>query len=168
MVRMEATPDRNWSLGLILEHDILRGMGDIIGSNHDETINGNENSNGLTGRGGNDNLNGGAGGDVYFYIGSDAAAFGNDRIFDDSGTDAIVVNHFSDIVGAPQKIGNDLLITLRGGTIRIVDHFAGHAVENIFDGNGNSMVLATGLIGGNAPGIIAGGQWWRDPGRQRW
>jgi Ca2+-binding RTX toxin-like protein len=140
-----------------LEHDVLRGIADVIGSNHDETINGNENSNGLTGRGGNDNLNGGAGGDVYFYLGSAGVAFGNDRIFDDSGTDAIVVNSFSDIVGAPQHVGDDLLITLTGGTIRILEHFAGHQVENIFDANGNSMVLATGLIGGNAPGIIAGG-----------
>ena len=53
-----------------------------------------------------------------------------------------------------QRSGNDLLLTLPGGTIRIVDHFNGHAVENIIDANGNSMVLATGLIGGSAPGII--------------
>jgi Ca2+-binding RTX toxin-like protein len=140
----------------VLEHDVLREIEDVIGSNHDETINGNENANGLTGRGGNDNLNGGAGGDVYFYIGATGLPFGNDQIFDDSGTDAIVVNSFSDILGA-QHVGNDLLLTLTGGTIRIVDHFGTHPVENIFDANGNSMVLANGLTGGNAPGIIAGG-----------
>jgi Ca2+-binding RTX toxin-like protein len=140
----------------VLEHDVLREIEDVIGSNHDETINGNENANGLTGRGGNDNLNGGAGGDIYFYIGATGLPFGNDQIFDDSGTDAIVVNSFSDILGA-QHVGNDLLLTLTGGTIRIVDHFGTHPVENIFDANGNSMVLATGLIGGNLPGIIASG-----------
>jgi Ca2+-binding RTX toxin-like protein len=139
-----------------VEQDVLRGIENVIGSNHAETINGNEQDNGLIGRGGNDNLNGGAGNDTYNYVGSFGVAFGNDRIFDESGTDAIRVNSFSDIVGAPQHVGNDLLITLTGGTIRIVDHFAGHAVENIIDINGNSMVLATGLVGGNAPGIITG------------
>src|SRR5205823_3734863 len=56
-----------------------------------------------------------------------------------------------------QRSGNDLVLTLPGGTIQIVDHFNGHTVENIIDANGNSMVLATGLVGGNLHGIIAGG-----------
>ncbi len=139
-----------------VEHDVLRDIEDVFGSNHNETINGNEQDNFLAGRGGNDNLNGGAGNDIYSYIGSFGVAFGNDRIFDDSGTDAITVNSFSDILGA-QHVGNDLILTLTGGTIQIIDHFAGHQVENVFDANNNFMVLATGLIGGNLPGIIAGG-----------
>jgi Ca2+-binding RTX toxin-like protein len=143
-------------LGTILEQDVLRSIENVIGSNHDETINGNEQDNGLTGRGGNDNLNGGAGNDTYFYTGSFGVAFGNDRISDSSGTDAIAVNSFSDILGA-KHVGNDLILTLTGGTIQIVNHFAGQQVENIVDANGNSMVLATGLTGGNLPGIIAAG-----------
>ena len=147
----------------MVEHDVLQGIVNVIGSNHDETINGNEQANEFAGRGGNDNLNGGGGNDIYSYFGSLGVAFGNDRIFDDTGVDEILVNNFSDVIGA-QHVGDDLILTLAvdgtttvAGTIRIVGHFAGHQVENIVDGNGNSMVLATGLTGGNAPGIIAGG-----------
>jgi Ca2+-binding RTX toxin-like protein len=134
---------------------VLRGIENVIGSNHNETINGNEQDNALIGRGGDDNLNGGAGNDTYNYIGSFGVAFGNDRISDASGTDAIMVDSFV-TVGA-QHDGNDLILTLPGGTIRIVNHFAGQQVENIVDANHNSMVLATGTTGGNSPGIIAAG-----------
>jgi Ca2+-binding RTX toxin-like protein len=140
----------------VVEHDVLRDIAFVIGSNRAETINGNEQDNALAGRGGDDNLNGGAGNDIYNYQGSFGVAFGNDRIFDDSGTDSIRVDSFSDILNA-QRTGNDLILTLANGTIQIVDHFGTHQVENIVDANGNSMVLATGLIGGNLPGIIAGG-----------
>jgi Ca2+-binding RTX toxin-like protein len=139
----------------------LRGIENVIGSNHNETINGNEQANFLDGRGGNDNLDGGDGGDTYNYAGDQS--FGNDTIFDSSGDDAVIVTSFSDVIGA-QHVGNDLLLTLVAdgtttiaGTIRIVDHFNGHQIEDIFDAQGNEMVLATGLTGGNAPGIIAGG-----------
>src|SRR5262249_18199091 len=43
------------------------------------------------------------------------------------------------------------------GSFRVAGHFNGHAIESLVDAAGNSMVLATGLIGGNLPGIIAGG-----------
>src|SRR5258707_1593006 len=39
-----------------VEHDVLRDIEDVFGSNHNETINGNEQDNFLAGRGGNDNL----------------------------------------------------------------------------------------------------------------
>jgi Ca2+-binding RTX toxin-like protein len=144
-----------------VEHDVLRSIENVVGSNHDETINGNEQANFLDGRGGNDTLNGGDGGDTYYY--ADEQNFGNDTIFDSSGVDAIIVTNFSDVIGA-QHVGDDLILTVAfdgtttiAGTIRIVDHFNGHQVEDIFDAQGNEMVLATGLTGGNAPGIIAGG-----------
>jgi Ca2+-binding RTX toxin-like protein len=147
----------------VVEHDVLEGIENIIGSNHSETINGNEQANILIGRGGNDNLNGGDGGDVYNYLGSFGQNFGNDKIFDSSGNDTIAVTNFSDVVGS-QRDGNDLILTLVvdgtttvAGTIRIVDHFGSHQVESIVDSHGNSMVLATGLTGGNAPGIITAG-----------
>jgi Ca2+-binding RTX toxin-like protein len=53
-----------------------------------------------------------------------------------------------------QHVGNDLVVTMANGSFRIVDHFSGHTIENIADG---TMVLATGLVGGNGSGIIAGG-----------
>jgi hypothetical protein len=40
--------------------------------------------------------------------------------------------------------------------ITIVNEFAGRPIESIADRFGHSLVLATGLIGGNLPGIIAG------------
>jgi Ca2+-binding RTX toxin-like protein len=117
-------------------------------------IQGDAGSDHLIGLGGDDELDGGANNDVYDYRGSFGVAFGNDRISDDSGLDTIAVDSFSDV--HTQTVGNDLLLTLPGGTIQIVNHFNGHAVETIIDANGNSMVLATGLIGSGAPGIITG------------
>jgi Ca2+-binding RTX toxin-like protein len=134
------------------------GTADFTGTGNDAAnlIQGNAGNDHLIGLGGDDELDGGANNDVYDYRGSFGLAFGNDRISDTSGTDQIAVNSFSDILGA-QHVGNDLILTLTGGTIQIINHFAGQQVENIIDSNGNSMVLATGLTGGNAPGIIAGG-----------
>ena len=38
----------------------------------------------------------------------------------------------------------------------MVDHFAGHPIENLLDTSGHQVVLSTSSVGGNAPGIIAG------------
>jgi Ca2+-binding RTX toxin-like protein len=132
------------------------GTADFTGTGNGAAnfIQGNNGSDHLIGLGGDDELDGGANNDVYDYRGSFGVAFGNDRISDFSGTDAIAVDRFSDVTTS--RVGNDLLLTLPGGTVRIVDHFNGDAVENIIDANGNSMVLATGLTGGGAPGIITG------------
>lgn len=135
-----------------VETDVLRGIENVAGSIHNDTLNGNERDNVFVGHGGIDVLNGGGGGDAYDF--SDQLPFSS-RIFDDSGTDALFVKSFDGIVA--NKSGNDLIVTLPTGTVRIVDHFNGHAVENIQNADGVSMVLATGNIGGNAPGIIAGG-----------
>jgi Ca2+-binding RTX toxin-like protein len=146
----------------VVEQDVLKGIANVVGSNHSETINGNEQDNALIGRGGDDKLNGGDGDDTYNYIGSFGQNFGNDRVFDSSGNDSIAVTNFSDVVDS-HRDGNDLILTLVAdgtttvaGTIRIVDHFNGHQVESIVDSHGNSMVLANGLVGGPAPGIITG------------
>jgi Ca2+-binding RTX toxin-like protein len=136
-----------------VETDVLRNFGGVTGSNKAETINGNEQSNLLEGRGGNDHINGGAGGDVYVFTGT--AAVGNDVLFDESGTDSVLVNQFSDIKSAVQD-GNDLVVTLGTGTFRVVDHFAGHAIENVTDSSNNTMVLSTSSVGGSLPGIIGG------------
>ena len=143
---------------LIQETDILRGIENVNGSSHDDTINGNDQANVLSGRGGNDVINGGADNDTYVFsdFGSNPTLNeGSDRYFDASGTaDSVRVRSFSDIVGA-QRVGNDLVVTMTNGSFRITDHFAGHTIENIVDPSG-SMVLATGNIGGNGNGIIAG------------
>ena len=145
---------------IVVESDLLRHFENVLGSNRSETINGNEQSNFIDGRGGDDTLaglagddtvNGGAGNDTYDFRGT---VLGNDRFFDDSGTDKVLVDSFSNIFSARQD-GNDLVVTLFSGTFRVVDHFAGHPIENIV-ANGVSMVLATGNIGGNGSGIIAG------------
>ena len=49
------------------------------------------------------------------------------------------------------------MVTFRSftGSFTVVDHFAGHAIENIVAGS-QTVVLATGTIGGNASGLIAG------------
>jgi Ca2+-binding RTX toxin-like protein len=134
------------------------GTANFTGTGNDAAnlIQGDAGSDVLIGLGGDDELDGGANDDVYDYRGSAGVAFGNDKISDSSGADAILVNSFSD-VQLSQRAGNDLVLTLSGGTIRIVDQFNGqHTVENLVDANGNSMVLATTLVGGGVPGIITG------------
>ena len=114
----------------------------------------------LAGRGGNDTVNGGDGNDTYDFTGG---GLDIDRFFDQSGTsDRVVIDSFSQILPSfggltTGRDGNDLVIILTTGTFRIVDHFNGHQIETVVASDtGQSMVLANGLIGGNANGIIAG------------
>jgi Ca2+-binding RTX toxin-like protein len=148
----------------VVETDVLRGIENVTGSNRPEVIIGNEFDNTLDGRGsddnlvgglGNDSVNGGAGNDVYDFTGF---KLGNDRFFDESGTnDFMLINSFNDILPQTGRDGNDLVLSLTTGTVRIVDHFNGHQIEAIVARDtGQSMVLANGLIGGNGSGIIAG------------
>jgi Ca2+-binding RTX toxin-like protein len=148
----------------VAETDVLRGIENVTGSNRPEFIAGNELDNTLDGRGGNDQLvggagndtvNGGADNDVYDFTGVD---LGSDQFFDESGTDTVAVNSFSDILpDGTGRVGNDLVVHLTTGTFRIVDHFNGHQIEAVVARDtGQSMVLANGLIGGNGNGIIAG------------
>jgi Ca2+-binding RTX toxin-like protein len=136
-----------------VESDVLRGIENVIGSNLRETITGNELDNILAGRGGNDNINGGAGNDTYDFRGS--AVLGTDTFNDESGTDKVLVSSFNDIQSSV-RVGNNLVVNLsKIGSFTVVDHFAGHAIENIVAGS-QTLVLATGLIGGAAAGIISG------------
>jgi Ca2+-binding RTX toxin-like protein len=140
------------------ESDVLRGIEAVTGSNHSETINGNEQRNVFEGRGGNDHINGGAGDDSYVFLTFTTAPspVGNDVLFDESGIDDVQVSRFSDVTSAVRD-GNDLVVTLTNGSFRVVDHFNGHQIENLTDSSGHQMVLAVSNTGGNAPGIIAGG-----------
>jgi Ca2+-binding RTX toxin-like protein len=156
----------------VVETDVLRGIEKVNGSSHSEIITGNEQDNTLSGRAGNDLLTGGGGNDTVFGGADDdvydftGGGLGTDRFFDESGTnDRVIVNSFNDIlpfspVDGTQtgRDGNDLVIVLTTGTFRIVDHFNGHQIESIATPDGQSMVLANGLVGGNGSGIIAGGK----------
>jgi Ca2+-binding RTX toxin-like protein len=149
----------------IVETDVLRGIENVTGSNRPEAIAGNEQDNTLSGRGGDDTLsgrggddtvNGGAGNDVYDFTGS---GIGTDTFFDESGTsDLVVINSLNDILPGTGRDGDDLVVVLTTGTFRIVDHFNGHQIETLITVDGQSMVLAAGLTGGNGSGIIAGGK----------
>jgi len=133
------------------EIDVLRGIENVTGSNLAETITGNGVPNTLAGRGGNDTVNGGAGNDTYDFRGT---RLGSDRFFDESGTDRVLVTSFNDITSSV-RLGNDLLVTLTTGSFQVVNHFLGRPIENIV-ASGQTLVLATGTIGGSASGIITG------------
>jgi Ca2+-binding RTX toxin-like protein len=142
----------------VVESDVLRGFANVIGSNRAETINGNEQDNILAGRGGDDTINGGAGNDTYDFRGANQGA--EDQLFDSAGTDKILVDNLNEIQ-APFRNGNDLFIGLTNGStsigsINIINHFSGNPIESIVDKQGNSLVLATGLIGTDKSGLIAG------------
>jgi len=128
--------------------DILRG------DSRGNIINGGNGSDILEGRGGNDNLNGHIGNDSYDFRSLSGAATGTDRIFDESGTDKLLVSTFLGL--SAFRDGNDIVVTLPTGSVRVLDHFNGHAVENVVHANGKTVVLAVGTIGGAASGIIAG------------
>jgi Ca2+-binding RTX toxin-like protein len=155
----------SFAFGIPAEIDVLRGIENVTGSNRPEIITGNEQDNTLSGRGGNDLLAGkggndtvfgGAGDDVYDFTGV-GGGLGTDRFFDESGTnDRVIINGFNDILPQTGRDGNDLVIVLTAGTFRIVDHFNGHQIETIATPDGQSMVLANGLVGGNGSGIIGG------------
>ena len=137
----------------VAEADVLRNIENVTGSNHSEIINGNEHDNVLAGRGGNDTINGGAGNDTYDFRGT---GLGSDSFFDSSGVkDTILIDSFGDISGA-KRVGNDLVVTEKDkDSFTIVNHFAGDAIEFVQDATG-TKVMATSLIGGDLPGIIAG------------
>jgi serralysin len=123
--------------------DVLRGDGNA------NVINGGEQNDNLGGRGGNDTLNGGPGDDTYEFIES-----GSDRFFDQIGTDKIIISDINRVTGAA-RVGDDLIIKFSTSSFRIIDHFAGHPIENLLDAT-HGVVLATSTVGGNASGIIAG------------
>jgi Ca2+-binding RTX toxin-like protein len=140
-----------------IESDALFGFQNVIGSNLNETINGNELDNGLIGRGGNDIINGGAGNDGYDLTAPTGVATGSDTLFDDSGTaDFVLVNNIDDVIFSRDNT-TDLLGATPNGNFRIVDHFAGHQIEQLRGLDGRTMTLAASNIGGNGPGIIVGG-----------
>jgi Ca2+-binding RTX toxin-like protein len=151
-----------------VETDVLRGIENVGGSNRPEAIIGNEQANTLSGlggddfisgRGGDDTVRGGAGDDEYVFVAFPGGSLGTDRFIEQSGTnDRVLIDSLSDILPQTGRNGDDLVVVLTTGTFRIVDHFNGLQIESLITQDGQSMVLANGLIGGNGSGIIAGGK----------
>ena len=155
----------NGTLRAIAELD---GFESVVGTAFADVINGNSSANildggagadrisagagndTLTGGLGNDTLNGGSGNDTYAYSG----AFGTDIIVDASGTDKIAISGAATFEGSSRS-GDDLIVALSTGTIRIDDHFTAGTIESLQIGS-KTFVLANGLIGGDLPGIITG------------
>jgi len=115
-----------------------------------DTLNGGADNDTLDGGAGNDALNGGTGNDTYVFVGK----FGNDTISESGGaSDKIVVESFPT---SAIRSGNNLLLTLSTGTVNVVNFFtAAGAIEALQVGS-KTVVLAGGLVGGSASGIIAG------------
>lgn len=122
----------------------------MIGNSANNTLTASAGNDTLSGGLGNDTLNGGTGNDTYAFSG----AFGTDTIIDASGTDRISITGTAVLEGTSRS-GNDLIIQLSTGTIRIDDHFTTGTIESLQIGK-NTFVLASGLIGGDLPGIISG------------
>ena len=150
-----------FTLGAFVEELTLTGSGAINGTGNDldNVLTGNSANNTLTasagndtliGGLGNDTLNGGTGNDTYAYSGN----FGSDTIIDAGGTDRISITGTAVLEGTSRN-GNDLIVTLSTGTIRIDDHFTTGTIESL-QVNGKTFVLANGLVGGDLPGIISG------------
>ncbi len=132
-----------FALDAFVENVTLTGTANINAT-------GNDLSNTLTGNAGRNILSGGAGNDTYAFSGN----FGIDTIIDVSGADKIVISGTATFEGSSRS-GNDLIVTLSTGTIRIDDHFTTGTIESLQVG-GKTFVLANGLIGGDLPGIISG------------
>jgi Ca2+-binding RTX toxin-like protein len=149
----------------IVETDTLRGIENVTGSNASEFIVGNELDNVLNGRGGNnefvggggnDTLISGSGDDLYVFFANaqnGTANIGNDTISDSGGNDSIFID--ANTLLDAQRVNNDLLLTLTGGTVRVLDQFGSHPVETLFIGS-TPLTLATSMQGGIGSGIISG------------
>ena len=123
---------------------------DLTGNAGGNTLTGNAGNDRLDGGAGNDRLFGGANNDTYLFSG----AFGIDAISEVGGTDKIVLSGPS-VLRSAVRNGNDLELTLSTGSITIDNHYTTGTVES-FQNGATTVVLATGLTGGDLPGIIAG------------
>ena len=167
-----ATIGDNLGLATIIDNDGIlgtNGVDSLVGTANGEQLHGLAGADTLSGLAGADTLNGGAGddlliggteGDVYIRQANEGA----DTITDSSGTDTLRVTNVADklsILNGNTRSGDDLSIDLGTGSVRILDHFNGGTVESLtldFSGGGSeTFTLATGLIGGDASGVITGG-----------
>src|SRR5207248_11675622 len=101
-------------------------------------------NNELIGGGGNDTLIGGSGTDFYgfFAVPNGTTNIGNDTISDSGGSDTIFIDD-NTLLDA-ERVNNGLVLTLTGGTGRVLDQFCTHPVETLFDGK-NSLTIANSM-----------------------
>lgn len=114
------------------------GTGDDIlgGTIYGEELIGGEGNDRLYGNAGSDNLYGGTGNDAYYYNLGD----GIDSITETSGTDSIVFGAGITLASLTFTIdGPNLILSLAGGSITIMDHFAAD-----FSGRVESLVFDDG------------------------
>jgi Ca2+-binding RTX toxin-like protein len=116
-----------WNRGQIFDASPVRG------SSGDDTIYGTADVEVFDGKGGNDTIRGGGGGDTYLYgIGS-----GNDIIDEssnDSGTDAVKLIGLTSSDVLFTRVGNDLLVRINssGETLKVANQFNGtNGIEQI-------------------------------------
>ena len=128
----------------------------LTGNGARNSLSGGAGNDTLVGGGGDDALLGGSGDDVYdFRTGaSSTVELGTDTISDTEGTDTIRLDSMLQLVSAKRN-GDSVTLSLRQGTVVIKEHFGKGQIENVRV-DLKEVVLATGLIGGNASGIIPG------------
>lgn len=123
--------------------DILFGNGgeDILrGGKGNDQLYGGQNNDELWGDLGNDYLSGDFGNDKYCYRNGD----GSDIIEDKEGMDLLVIFNISQSSVSYSRNGNDLLIHVPGGAIRVKNHYIpNYALERIeFVSNNNAILLS--------------------------
>lgn len=128
----------------------------LTGNSAANTLTGGDGDDTLIGGGGNDSLNGGADNDTYDYrLGKLLSAnLGSDTITDSAGSDQLRLDSMSQVLGG-RRSGDDLILTLQQATVTIKGHFSKGQIETL-RADIKQVVLANGLIGGNASGIISG------------
>ena len=128
--------------------DKLRGLGgdDFINGNvGNDFINGNAGNDTVRGGAGNDEVHGGSGDDIihgdkgddnlFGEKGNDTYVYktgdGNDTITDSEGADTLNCPDHANVAVSESREGNDHMIGLPDGSIRIVNHYTGMAIETI-------------------------------------
>ncbi|MGD9783747.1 MAG: hypothetical protein AB7E80_04900 [Hyphomicrobiaceae bacterium] len=119
------------------EGDTLETIENLVGSAHDDVLEGDEGSNTIEGGDGNDTLDGGGGTDILIGgQGSDEFVFGTEFYFDDvsvtvadfeAGVDAINLSHLDgidtvdDVWAMMEQVGDDVVLDYNGSTIILQD-----------------------------------------------
>ncbi len=117
----------NYTLNFANEKELLSLLycTHITGTANNDTLNGTNEADYLKGLGGNDNLYGGYGDDVYEFNGN----FGNDTIYDTAGNDSIYLDINSDKISLKRELANLIIQTkdeageLSGNKITIQNYF---------------------------------------------